>query len=60
MHVHTLATAALRNVAIQSGRGRAAAAAAAAAAAFPARSFPRLPAPLNTAAAVGSLHGYTP
>ncbi|KAG5677620.1 hypothetical protein PVAND_007362 [Polypedilum vanderplanki] len=52
------ATAALRGVAIQSGRGRAAAAAAAAAAAFPARSFPRLPTPLNTA--VGSLHGYTP
>lgn len=46
------AAAALRGVTIQRAR-----------AAFPTRTFPRLPAPLNTttaAAAVGSIHGYTP
>ncbi|KAL7052760.1 hypothetical protein ACKWTF_004992 [Chironomus riparius] len=48
--------AALRGVTIQSARARASAA-------FPtARTFPRLPTPLNSAAAaaVGQLHGYTP
>ena len=47
--------AALRGVTIQSARARAA---------FPTtRTFPRLPTPLNqaaAAAAVGQLHGYTP
>jgi hypothetical protein len=48
--------AALRGVTIQSARARAGAA-------FPTtRTFPRLPTPLNSAAAaaVGQLHGYTP
>lgn len=45
------AAAALRGVAIQTSRARAA---------FPTRTFARLPTPLSNASAAGALHGYAP
>lgn len=46
-----LAAAALRGVAIQTSRARAA---------FPARTFARMPTPMTNAAAANTLHGYAP
>lgn len=45
------AAAALRGVAIQTSRARAA---------FPTRTFARLPTPLTNASAANTLHGYAP
>lgn len=45
------AAAALRGVAIQTSRARAA---------FPTRTFARLPTPLTNPSAANTLHGYTP
>lgn len=46
-----IAAAALRGVAIQTSRARAA---------FPTRTFARLPTPMTNASAANTLHGYAP